>query len=202
MLGGISRLPVDFFQSHNTEDFHWEVFGVSKEILAAKILFGWEKRLSRFSAKIFRLILPKNFIRNSSVFRKNSGSEEFVWMRKGDNTFSGRIVFVSHYRKLCLCFFRCFTKLLAAKMFPGCEGDITFFRRSFFGLILAKTFIGNSSVFQRNCRSENFVWMREGDITFFRRNILNHSTGEIHWQNFVVSETFWYGKKNMNKTGV
>ena len=43
--------------------------------------------------------------------------------------------------------------------------------------------------------------MREGDITFFRRNFLNHSTGEIHWEIFVVSETFCHGNKNMKKTG-
>ena len=44
--------------------------------------------------------------------------------------------------------------------------------------------------------------MREGDITFFRRKFLNHSTGEIHLEIFVVSETFCYGKKNMKTTGV
>ena len=97
---------------------------------------------------------------------------------------------------------RGFKEILAAKNLYGWETGISGFSVDFYRLTVPQTFFGNTSVFPKLSGSEKFIWMREGDITFFSRKVLNHSTGEFHWEIFVVSDTFYIGKKCMNNTGV
>ena len=135
------------------------------------------------------------------VVSKNFSQREYLGMRRGISGFP-----VDFFRLKKPTNFigssSVFQENPVAKILYGCEGGYHIFRSILFRLWNPQTFIGKFSVYQEICRSEKFVWMREGDITFFRRNFLNHSTGEIHWEMLVVSETLWYGKKHMNKTGV
>ena len=123
-------------------------------------------------------------------------------MRKGDNTFSGRIVFVSHYRKLCLCFFSLFHKTSGREIISWMRGGYHIFPPKFFGPTLAKTLIGNSSVFQRNSDSEKVVWMREGYIRFFDWLFLSHITEHFVCAYFVVSKNFWPRKNFLDARGI
>ena len=80
------------------------------------------------------------------------------------------------------------------------QGSIAFFRQNFC-LTLPKTLLGNSPVFQNISGCGKFEWKREGEMKFFRRKFLNPSTRNFYWELFVVSESFCYVKKLMDKMG-
>ena len=57
MWGGISRFPVDFVSTHNTENFHWELFSVSKKRSQRKVCMD-----ERRGYHVFR----RNFLNHST----------------------------------------------------------------------------------------------------------------------------------------
>ena len=179
----IGNTPV-FHKSSGSRNFAWMREGVIT-FFCRKFSVSEFRKFSLGSLRCFRKLLPAKLLRDAT----------------GDITFSRRFL-SSHNTKISLGALQCFKKIPVAKNFYGCEGGYHVLRSILFRLMITKTFIGNFSVFKEICRSEKCVWMRERDITFCHRNFLNHSTWEIHWEIFVVSETLWYGKKIMNKTVV
>ena len=53
MWGGISRFPVDFVSSHNTENFHWELFSVSRKLSHRKVCMDERRGYHVFQSKTF-----------------------------------------------------------------------------------------------------------------------------------------------------
>ena len=123
---GISRFSVATFLYQSFESFLWELFVVS-ENFSHRIYLGMWRGLSLFPVDLFRLTIPKCFIGSSSVFQENSGSENFVWMREVDFTFSRRVFFVSQCRKILLGTLPRSRKFPVAKTFYGCEGGYQVF---------------------------------------------------------------------------
>ena len=62
---------------------------------------------------------------------------------------------------------RYFRKILAAKIFFGCEGGYRVFLSVSFCLTVPKKNRGNRSMFQKFSGVENFIRMRQGSIAFF-----------------------------------
>ena len=117
-----------------------------------------------FPSKNFCLTLPKEITWNSSSLRKDSGSDDVLWMG-GDVKFFRRSFFVSHFRKVSLESLRCFKKILTAKAIYGCEGDITFFRRTFLSRVTEFFQWELFVVSEKNGIGGN-IWTRQGASQF------------------------------------
>ena len=145
-------------------------------------------------SQFFCITVSKFFIGESSVFQKISGSGKICMGRDWDITFSRRIFSVSQFQNFTLGTPRCFTKLLAAKILYGCEWGYQVFPSNFSSLILPKTFIGNSSLFQKTSGSENNLWTRGRYHVFPVEIFLSHISKKCHWELFAFSKVFWLWK--------
>ena len=139
--------------------------------MVSKNLRFWESLWMRggyrfLPLKFFCLTLPRIFNRNTSVVQKTFVSKNMVCMRERIITSFRRLFFLSLYRKISLRTLRCFRKLLAAKTFFGCEGDITFLQQIFFCLTILKNFIPIFSLFQKNFLSSKFFNGLAGQMSF------------------------------------
>ena len=83
MRGGILCFSVEFFLSQITENFHWELFGVSKKFLQWKVCMDERRGYHNFCQKFCSMTVSRFSFENSSSLQKNSGSETNFWMRGG-----------------------------------------------------------------------------------------------------------------------
>ena len=72
---GVARLPVDIFMSHSTKLFVGEPFNVSEKSGYRKTLFI-KGRCHDLPSKFFNITVPKNFVPETFVFQKMSGTDK------------------------------------------------------------------------------------------------------------------------------
>ena len=122
-------------------------------------------------------------------------------MREGDITLFCRNFSGSEFWKLSSGTLRCSRKFLATKIFRDERGEITFSHRFFFASHYRKLSLGTLQSFKKILAAKNLCGWKKGISRFFVEEIFNHSNGKFPWKLFVVSETFWYGKKKLKKPG-
>ena len=157
--------------------------------------------------KIFLSHITKNFHCELFIFSEElSFIENFSWMGWRNQCFVEHF-FVSHYRKNSRGTARCSRRILGAKIFMdermGHHVSLSIIFLSHF----FETFIGKSSVFQKNSGSDKFVWMREWDITFFRRKHFvsfyrKNLRGTLRRLGKILAVTIYYGWEGMSSFSV
>ena len=188
MWGGYHVSPTKVFLSHITKKFHCEIFITSEELSFIEN-FSWNGWVNQFFVKqFFCLAFSKKLKGNSSVFQKNSGGENFYRWEKGISrffvdTFLSHILENFHWK-----LFRVSKKFWQRWKFVLMrEWDITFFLAIRFRLTLSKTFLGNSSVFQKNSGSDkNLYGWGSGISRFSVENFLSYITEKLHGELFVA----------------
>ena len=69
MWAGLSRFPVDFVSTHNTENFHWELFSVSRKMSERKVCMDERRGYHVFPSKFFESQYRRNSLGNLRRFR-------------------------------------------------------------------------------------------------------------------------------------
>ena len=149
----------------------------------------WSRRgVSRSSVKTLVSCYRKDFWVLFGVSKKFWQQKNCMDERGGYQVF--RLIFLSHITESFLWVQFHFSQTSGSENISWILGGYRVLPSKPSGLTIAKTLLGSLSVFQKLSVREKFLWMGEGDITFFSRKVLNHSTGEFHWEIFVVSDTF------------
>ena len=144
----------------------------------------------------------KNFNGNSSMFQKNTGSENFLWMLGAISRFYVE-VFLSHSTvRNDWETRRCFTIYL--RQFSCIAQVALSFVENFSPhRIDTKSFVTFPSVFQKTSVLENIDWATErGWITNFRRIFSSHSAEKIFWRTLQGFRNLLVLRKIMDERGV
>ena len=170
-IGGVSKLSVENFLSHNAENFP-----KGTNLCCVTENFRQRKKLNKKGGyhdlpwKNFRLRVPKNFVGENFcvVIQKNSGSGKLYGLERGGIKIFCRKSFVSHCRKLSTFaeepFVLSFRKSPVARNSMDKRGRYQVFPSKTFCVIMPKTFAREPFcvVFQKKSGSQKGYGLERG----------------------------------------
>ena len=186
---GISRFFVDTFLSHIIENFHWKLFGVSKNFWQRyKFVMMREWDITFFCRYVFVLLYRKLSLETLRCFKKILAAKTFFGCEV-DITFLQQMLFCLTLPKNFIANISLFQKnFLSSKPFHEWAGEISVSSNIFLSHVIEKT-QGELLGVPEEFWWRKFLWMREWDITFLCRYFFVLFFRNFHWKIFGVSKT-------------